>query len=84
MIDYDTISVHLTPFGRKDDLYVKDIQEDRIIVAGDHLTNVKCFYQVWADRIGKLIVEYEGDSPADYPGDQSDHSIAGFHYDVRK
>ena len=84
LIDYDTISVHLTPFGRKDDLYVKDIQEDRIIVAGDHLTNVKCFYQVWADRIGKLIVEYEGDSPADYPGDQSDHSIAGYTYDVRE
>ena len=48
LIDYDTITVHLTPFGRKDELYVKDIQEDRIIVAGDHLTNVKCFYQVWA------------------------------------
>ena len=30
---------------------MKDIQEDRIIVAGDHLTNVKCFYQVWADRL---------------------------------
>ena len=78
MIDYDTISVHLTSFGRKDNLYVKDIQEDRIIIAGDHLTNVKCFYQVWADELGKkLHVEYEGNSPADYPGDQSDHSIAG-------
>ena len=84
LIDYDTISVHLTPFGRKDELYVKDIQEDRIIVAGDHLANVKCFYQVWADRLGELIVEYEGNSPADYPGDQSDHSIAGYTYDVRE
>ena len=84
MINYDTISVHLTPFGRKDELYVKDIQEDRIIVAGNHLTNVKCFYQVWADRLGDLIVEYEGDSPADYPGNQSDHSIAGYTYDVRE
>ena len=84
LIDYDTISVHLTSFGRKDNLYVKDIQEDRIIIAGDHLTNVKCFYQVWADRLGELIVEYEGNSPADYPGDQSDHSIAGYTYDVRE
>ena len=48
MIQYQYI---LTPFGRKDELYVKDIQEDRIIIAGDHLTNVKCFYQVWADRL---------------------------------
>jgi len=83
LINYDTISVNLTPFGRKDDLYVKDILEDRIIVAGNHLSNVNCFYQVWADRLGEVVVEYEGQSPADYPADQSDHSIAGYHYDVR-
>ena len=83
LINYDTISVNLTPFGEKDDLYVKDILEDRIIVAGNHLSNVNCFYQVWADRLGEFVVEYEGQSPADYPVDQSDHSIAGYHYDVR-
>jgi hypothetical protein len=26
-------------------------------------------------------VEYDGESPADYPGDQSGHSIAGYTYD---
>ena len=84
LINYDTISVNLTPFGRKDSLYVKDIQEDRIIISGDHLTNVRCFYQVWADRSGEpLIVEYEGQSPAEYPGDSSSYSIAGYDYDVR-
>ena len=84
LINYDTISVNLTPFGRKDNLYVKDIQEDRIIVAGDHLTNVNCFYQVWADRLGEaLIAEYEGETPADYPGDNSAYSVAGHDYDVR-
>jgi len=30
-----------------------------------------------------LHVQYDGESPADYPGDQSDHSIAGYDYDVR-
>jgi len=30
------------------------------------------------------VVEYDGESPADYPGDQSDYSIAGFTYDVRR
>ena len=84
LINYDTISVNLTPFGRKDSLYVKDIQEDRIIISGDNLTNIKCFYQVWADRSGEpLIVEYEGQSPAEYPGDSSSYSIAGHDYDVR-
>ena len=84
LINYDTISVYLTSFGRKDSLYVKDIQEDRIIVAGEHLSNVKCFYQVWADRSGEpLIVEYEGETPIDYPGDNTAYSVAGHDYDVR-
>ncbi len=83
LIDYDTISVNLTPFGREDNLYVKEIREDMIIVSGNHLTNVQCFYQVWADRLGEFVVEYEGESAADYPIDQSDHSVAGYHYDVR-
>jgi hypothetical protein len=84
LINYDTISVNLTPYGRKDSLYVKDIREDRIIISGDYLTNVKCFYQVWADRSGEpLIVEYKGQSPAEYPGDSSSYSIAGYDYDVR-
>ena len=83
LIDYDTISVNLTPFGREDNLYVKEIREDMIIVSGNHLTNVRCFYQVWADRLGEFVVEYEGESAADYPIDQSDYSVAGYHYDVR-
>jgi len=86
LVDYDTISVDLTPFGRSDtSLHVKEINEDRIIVSSDHLVQVKCFYQVWVDRLGpELIVEYDGESPADYPGDQSRHSIAGYNYDVRE
>ena len=86
LVDYDTISVDLTPFGRSDtSLHVKEINEDRIIVSSDHLVQVKCFYQVWVNRIGaELIVEYDGESPADYPGDQSRHSIAGYNYDVRE
>ena len=86
LVDYDTITVSLTPFGKPDlSLHVKEITEDKIILSSDHLMQVKCFYQVWANRIGpELIVEYEGESPADYPGDQSGHSIAGYNYDVRE
>ena len=83
LVDYDTITVNLTPCGKPDlSLYVKEIRDNKIILSSDHLTQVECFYQVWANRIGPdLHVEYEGESPADYPGDQSDHSIAGYHYD---
>jgi len=85
LVDYDTITVNLTPCGKPDlSLYVKDIRDNKIILSSDHLTQVECFYQVWADRIGpELVVEYDGESPADYPGDQSGHSIAGYNYDVR-
>ena len=83
LVDYDTITVNLTPCGKPDlSLHVKEIKDNKIILSSDHLTQVECFYQVWADRIGpELVVEYDGESPADYPGDQSGHSIAGYTYD---
>ena len=87
LVDYDTITVNLTPLGRNDtSLHVKEITDEKIIISSDYLTQVKCFYQVYAERIDceKNIPEYEGESPADYPGDQSDYSIAGFTYDVRE
>ena len=89
LVDYDTITVNLTPFGRRDNLYVKDIQEDRIIVAGDYLANVNCFYDVWVARwlnpdnhADKLHVVYDGESLADYPGDNNHFSFSlppGYH-----
>ena len=86
LVDYDTITVNLTPCGKPDlSLYVKDIRDNKIILSSDHLTQVECFYQVWGNRMGpELHVEYEGESPADYPGDQSDYSVAGYHYDRRE
>ena len=30
-----------------------------------------------------MVVEYEGESVADYPGDSSKFSAAGYDYDVR-
>ena len=83
LVDYDTITVNLTPCGKPDlSLYVKEIRDDKIILSSDHLTQVECFYHVWGNRIGpELHVEYDGESPADYPGDQTGHSIAGYTYD---
>ena len=66
-------------------MHVKDITEDKIILSSDHLTKVKCFYHVYAERkdVEKNIPEYEGLSPADYPGDNTQYSIAGYNYDRR-
>ena len=87
LVDYDTITVNLTPYGRSDtSLHVKEILEDKIIVSSDHLVQAKCFYHVYAERkdVEKNIPEYEGESPKDYPGDINQSSIAGYHYDVRE
>ena len=50
LVDYDTITVTLTPYEKKDtSLYVKDVSEDRVLVSGDNHTNInvstKCGYQ---------------------------------------
>ena len=66
LVDYDTITVQLTPFGKADSsLYVKEIGEDKIILSSDHLVQVKCFYQVYGERkdVDKLVVEYKGIEP---------------------
>ena len=86
LVDYDSITVTLTAVGKPQHLYVKSIDKDQIMIdnrKGDECLP-SCHYEVWANRIGPpLITEYDGESPADYPGDQSGHSIAGYNYDVR-
>ena len=91
LVDYDTITVNLTPFGRSDtSLHVKEITEDKIIVSSDHLVQVKCFYDVWVsrwldprDHEKKLHVVYDGETPDDYPGDSEDFLVGGWDYDRR-
>ena len=48
-------------------------------------SNIDCYYTVQAARIDgeKLIVEYEGETPADYPGDSSQFSISGYDYGAK-
>ena len=57
----------------------------RIIIKSGNGTAINCCYHIWANRIGeKLHVEYEGSTPADYPGNNDLYSIAGYHYDVKE
>ena len=86
LIDPDSISVHLTPATTYQDLYVKAIEWGRVITVANALGGpVDCFYTVTASRIDgePLIVEYEGDTPAKYPGGSDQFSISGYDYDVR-
>lgn len=73
LVDYDSITVNLTAYDRPDPtLYVKarrDEYNDIIISSTAFLRNIKAYYTVTASRLGSLVVEYEGESVKDYPGD---------------
>ena len=56
LIDPETITVHLTPYGLKQDLWIKSKSETHITVNQP----AYCYYIVYAERkdVEKLIVEY--------------------------
>lgn len=55
LVDPDSITVHLTPIGANQDLWVEEIVDNTIVVGGGR----NCFYIVYAERIDidKLEVE---------------------------
>ena len=87
LIDYETVTVQLTALGAHQNVIVKRISpmERKIYLQSQGGMPVDCFYHIIAQRkdVPNLVVEYEGKTPADYPGDNSGYSIAGYNYDVR-
>ena len=85
-MDKETITVQLTPIGCYQELFVERIDYGKTVrIKNSAGGTINAYYQVWADRAGeKLIVEYEGKSAADYPGNNNQYSIQGYHYDVRE
>ena len=86
-VDYGSITVQLTALGSHQNVIVKRISpiEQRIYLQAQGGMPVDCFYHIMAQRkdVPNLVVEYEGKTPADYPGDNTGYSIAGYNYDVR-
>jgi len=78
LVDEESISVHLTPIGCHQELYIESIQYGRRIQVRNALGGpIECYYLIQAERkdVEKLIPEYKGDSIDDYPGDNSKFSI---------
>ena len=79
LIDYETITVQLTALGSHQNVIVKRISpiEQRVYLQAQGGMPVDCFYHIMAERKDgeKLIVEYEGKTSDDYPGDNSIYSI---------
>ena len=83
LIDPETITVTLTQIRTSQDLVVDAIEwGSRIKIKSGNGTDIDCFYLVQASRIDgePLIVEYEGETPAEYPGSKDQFSISGFDY----
>ena len=55
----DTITVNLTPIGKKQDLWVETVTDTAITVGSDN--EINCYYTVFAERkdIEKLVTEFD-------------------------
>ena len=84
LVDPDTITISVTPIGSHQNIFVKEFDSKEVVLESAENIPVCCFYHIFGERIDteKLIVEYEGDIE-DYPGDNSERSIAGYHYDKK-
>ena len=84
LVDTKTITVHLTPIGTYQYLHYT-VAKSRIIVKNHSNLPTHCSYIVYGERKDgeRLIPEYKGNSPEDYPGKNDQYSIAGYHYDRR-
>jgi len=82
LVDWTTITVNLTPIGAHQNVIVKRFDEEKIYLQANGGIPIDCFYHIYAERqdTERLIPEYEG-TIEDYPGDNSQRSIVGYHYD---
>ena len=85
LVDPESITVSLTPIGAHQDIIVKRFAAENIHLQSQGELPINCFFHVFGERIDgeRLVPEYEGKSPEDYPGDNTQYSIAGYHYDRR-
>jgi hypothetical protein len=84
-VDTESITVNLTPVGSHQNVIVKRIDESVVYLQSNGGIPIDCFYHIFAERKDgeKLIAEYEGRGPEDYPGNNDEYSISGYHYDVK-
>ena len=86
LVDFTTITVNLTPIGAHQDVIVKRIDEEKVYLQSKGGMPINCFFHIYGTRADgeRLIPEYEGNTPADYPGNNDEYSVSGYHYDRRE
>ena len=85
-VEIQSITVSLTPIGAHQDIIVKAVTEEKVLLQSKGLMPINCYYHIFAERKDgeKLIPEYQGETPASYPGNNNEYSISGYHYDVKQ
>ena len=79
LVDWTTITVNLTPIGAHQNVIVKRIDEEKVYLQAHGGMPINCFYHIYGERqdCERNIAEYEGTSPEDYPGDNSQYLQSG-------
>jgi hypothetical protein len=79
LVDENSIGVSLTPIGCFQELFVEKIESNKIYVRNNASGPIHCSYAVFGERIDgeRNIPEYQGLTPNDYPGDNSEYTING-------
>ena len=83
LVDPESITVNLTPFGHHQELFVEKIEwGTRIKIKNNAGGAINCHYTVFGERVlqDKLQPEYKGLTPEDYPGDNSEYLLGGWDY----
>ena len=85
LVDINTITINLTPIGAHQDVIIKRWNDEKVYLQSKGGMPIDCFYYIMAERkdTEKLIPEYQG-TIEDYPGDNSQRSIVGYHYDTKE
>jgi hypothetical protein len=76
-VDIRNITVTLTPIGSHQSVIVKSWDNEKVHLQSNGGLPIDCFYTIYAERVDgdKLIPEYEGLTPNDYPGDNDEYNI---------
>ena len=82
-VDIDSITVNITPIGSCQTIFVEKIENNKVYLNSNSEEPINCYYHIFAERSDgeKLIPEYEGTTPNDYPGNNDEYSVVGWNYD---
>jgi hypothetical protein len=60
LVDENTITVNLTSIGRKQNLYIISILNNAVLVSGEEISMINCFYTIYGERkdVDKMVVEF--------------------------